>query len=209
MWATGARSRRETLRTTSLGGKKRDVKKNDKWSVRSVQKTRPGGKGKGGAGCKARPGKGKRQKMKNRKASAPTLVPFFFSCGSSSWEFWNVLLLLHQHLTTLALIITDILSEKMPSVSVKDVSQQEFTMALAAFQRSKLIPSLCVVSAPDFPLSKGFNIMARWRCQSGSTWWRLTSGWFSIPVLACSIFLNLNFNKNNSSRKELAPYDED
>merc|ERR1711990_997564 len=27
----------------------------------------------------------------------------------------------------------DILSEKMPSVSVKDVSQQEFTMALAAF----------------------------------------------------------------------------
>ena len=74
MWATGARSRRETLRTTSLGGKKRDVKKNDKRStdyvssVRSGQKTRPGGKGKGGAGCKARPGKGKRQKMKNRKA---------------------------------------------------------------------------------------------------------------------------------------------
>ncbi len=30
-------------------------------------------------------------------------------------------------------INSDILSEKMPSVSVKDVSQQEFTVALAAF----------------------------------------------------------------------------
>ena len=56
-----------------FGGKKRDVKKNDKRSTDDVssfrpgQKTRPGGKGKGGAGSKARPGKGKRQKMKNRK----------------------------------------------------------------------------------------------------------------------------------------------
>merc|ERR1719184_359472 len=58
-----------------FGGKKRDVKKNDKRSTDDVssfrpsQKTRPGGKSKagGGAGSKARPGKGKRQKMKNRK----------------------------------------------------------------------------------------------------------------------------------------------
>ena len=56
-----------------FGGKKRDVKKNDKRSTDDVssfrpgQKTRPGGKGKGGAGSKARPGKGKRKKMKNRK----------------------------------------------------------------------------------------------------------------------------------------------
>merc|ERR1712156_974978 len=54
-----------------FGGKKRDVKKNDKKSADDVssfrpgQKTRPGGKGK--ASSKARPGKGKRQKMKNRK----------------------------------------------------------------------------------------------------------------------------------------------
>jgi len=54
-----------------FGGKKRDVKKNDKRSTDDVssfrpgQKTRPGGKGK--ASSKARPGKGKRQKMKNRK----------------------------------------------------------------------------------------------------------------------------------------------
>ena len=54
-----------------FGGKKRDVKKNDKRSTDDVssfrpgQKTRPGGKGK--VSSKARPGKGKRQKMKNRK----------------------------------------------------------------------------------------------------------------------------------------------
>merc|ERR1712013_919766 len=54
-----------------FGGKKSDVKKNDKRSTDDVssfrpgQKTRPGGKGK--ASSKARPGKGKRQKMKNRK----------------------------------------------------------------------------------------------------------------------------------------------
>merc|ERR1711990_1210544 len=55
-----------------FGGKKRDVKKNDKRSTDDVssfrpgQKTRPGGKSKAGGG-KARPGKGTRQKMKNRK----------------------------------------------------------------------------------------------------------------------------------------------
>merc|ERR1712012_1372227 len=54
-----------------FGGKKRDVKKNDKRSTDDVssfrpgQKTSPGGKGK--TSSKARPGKGKRQKMKNRK----------------------------------------------------------------------------------------------------------------------------------------------
>ena len=54
-----------------FGGKKRDVKKNDRKSTDDVssfkpgQKTRPGGKAGGKGGSKARPGKGKRQKMKN------------------------------------------------------------------------------------------------------------------------------------------------
>jgi len=55
-----------------FGGKKRDVKKNDRKSTDDVsgfrpgQKTRPGGKNASKVG-KARPGKGKRQKMKNKK----------------------------------------------------------------------------------------------------------------------------------------------
>jgi rRNA-processing protein EBP2 len=54
-----------------FGGKKRDVKKNDKRSnddvssFRPGQKTRAGGNSKGPKGSKARPGKGNRQKMKN------------------------------------------------------------------------------------------------------------------------------------------------
>ena len=162
-------------------------KKNDKRStdnvssVRSGQKTRPGGKGKGGAGCKARPGKGKRQKMKNRKAW--TLLPHWSHLGTKLIFLVPIFLLMWEQFLR-------ILKCLAPATSASYNSRPH---------------NLWYSFREDATLSG----LARWRCQSGSTWWRLTSGWFSIPVLACSIFLNLNFNKNWSSRKELAPYDED
>ena len=82
-----------------------------------VKRRDQGARGRGALGAKQDLGKerDKRDGKENIEKYLALFTSTSYTCNSRP----------HNH--------CDILSEKMPSVSVKDVSQQEFTVALAAF----------------------------------------------------------------------------